>query len=207
MPNRYNTRQDPKVKYSKYAEESEDEEETSSEEIIVIDNKIYFYTDITGATILKLRTELQKMITNHQIFSIKNDCDPLPIKLYINSCGGEVSSALIIVDLILKSKVPIYTIIEGEAASAATLISVVGHKRYITEHSHMLIHQIRGGIWGKMNEFEDEMKNMKMYSEKLIKIYKKYSNLTEEKLTKILKKEREWNSKKCKKYGLVDEII
>jgi ATP-dependent Clp protease, protease subunit len=207
MPHKYNTRSDIKLKHSKYAEESEDEEDSSSEEIIVMDNKIYFYTDITGATILKLRTELQKMINSHEIFAIKNDCNPLPIKLYINSCGGEVSSALIIVDLILKSKVPIYTIIEGEAASAATLISVVGHKRYITEHSHMLIHQIRGGIWGKMTEFEDEMKNMKMYSEKLIKIYKKYTNLTEEKLTKILKKEREWSSKKCKKYGLVDEII
>ena len=192
----------------KNTEESDDEnEEPSSEEIIVIDNKIYFYADINDINILTLRTELQKMINSHLIFSIKNECSPLPIKLYINSSGGEVSSAFIIVDLILKSKVPIYTIIEGEAASAATLISVVGHKRYITEHSHMLIHQIRGGVWGKMTDFEDEMKNMKMYSNKLIKIYKKHTKITEVKLNKMLKKERIWNSKLCIKYGLVDEII
>ena len=71
----------------------------------------------------------------------------------------------------------------------------------------MLIHQVRGGIWGKMAEFEEEILNMKMYSDKLISIYKKYTNIEEEKLKKILKKDILWDSKKCLKYGLVDYII
>ena len=56
-----------------------------------------------------------------------------------------------------------------------------------------------------MAEFEDEMKNMKTYNDKLVKLYKQFTNLTEEKLTKIMKKDISWNSKKCIKYGLVDE--
>ena len=74
----------------------------------------------------------------------------IPIKLHLNSPGGEVKDAFVIVDIILKSEVPIYTIIEGESASAATLISVIGHKRYITENSNMLI-TIKSavGFWGK----------------------------------------------------------
>ena len=60
----------------------------------------------------------------------------------------------------------------------------------------MLIHQVRGGLWGKMNEFEDEMKNLKTFNDKLIKLYKKYTNITETKLDKILKKDITWSSKK-----------
>jgi len=184
--------------------EEEEEEET---EIVVINNEIFFYSYIEKTIILKLRTELTKLINKHRIYSITNNVECTPIRLYINSEGGELSSALSIVDLIERSEVPIHTIIEGEAASAATLISVVGHKRFITKNSHMLIHQVRGGMWGKMQEFEEEILNMKMYSDKLIQIYKKTTHLSEEKLTKILKKDILWDSKKCLKYGLVDAII
>lgn len=184
--------------------EEEDEEEN---EIIVLNNEIFFYSYIEKSIILKLRTELTKLINKHRIYSITNNVECTPIRLYINSEGGELSSALSIVDLIERSDVPIHTIIEGEAASAATLISVVGHKRFITKNSHMLIHQVRGGMWGKMQEFEEEIQNMKMYSDKLIQIYKKTTHLSEEKLTKILKKDILWDSKKCLKYGLVDAII
>ena len=68
----------------------------------------------------------------------------------------------------------------------------------------MLIHQVRG-IWGKMAEFEDEMKNMKTYNNKLINLYKKYTNLNEDKLNKIMKKDISWSSKICIKHGLVDD--
>ena len=183
------------------------EEEEEETEITVINNEIFFYCYIDKSSILKLRTEITKLSNKNKLLAINNSIPIPPIKLYINSEGGELASALSIVDFIIRSEVPIHTIIEGEAASAATLISVVGHKRFITKNSHMLIHQVRGGIWGKMAEFEEEIQNMKMYSDKLISIYKKYTNIREEKLIKILKKDILWDSKKCLKYGLVDEIM
>ena len=183
------------------------EEEEEETEITVINNEIFFYCYIDKSSILKLRTEITKLSNKNKLLAINNSIPIPPIKLYINSEGGELASALSIVDFIIRSEVPIHTIIEGEAASAATLISVVGHRRFITKNSHMLIHQVRGGIWGKMAEFEEEIQNMKMYSDKLISIYKKYTNIREEKLIKILKKDILWDSKKCLKYGLVDEIM
>ena len=102
---------------------------------------------------------------------------------------------------------PIYTIIEGEAASAATLISVVGHKRFINSNAHMLIHQITSGFWGKMMEIEDEFKNLNLYMSKLKSIYENHTNLSEKKLNRILKKDIVWDSDTCLKYGLVDEIL
>ena len=191
---------------TKFNTETEEEVEIDTE-ITVINNEIFFYCYIDKTTILKLRAEISKLSNKNQLIAITNDIPIPPIKLYINSEGGELASALSIVDFIIRSKVPIHTIIEGEAASAATLISVVGHKRYITKNSHMLIHQVRGGIWGKMAEFEEEILNMKMYSDKLISIYKKYTNIEESNLKRILKKDILWDSKKCLKYGLVDEIM
>ena len=187
--------------------EEDDAIEEEDTDLKIINNEIYFYGGINKESSLRLRTELRKMELKHTVFSINNSCEAIPIKLFINSEGGEVACALSIVDFIKRSEVPIYTIIEGETASAATLISVVGHKRYMTSNAHVLIHQIRGGIWGKMQEFEEEMKNMKTYSSKLIKIYKDHSNLEEKKLDKILKKDIVWNSAKCLKYGIIDEII
>lgn len=191
-------------KQYKNTAEEEEEEET---EITVINNEIFFYCYIDKSSILKLRTEITKLSNKNKLLAINNSIPIPPIKLYINSEGGELASALSIVDFIIRSDVPIHTIIEGEAASAATLISVVGHRRFITKNSHMLIHQVRGGMWGKMAEFEEEILNMKMYSDKLISIYKKYTNIEEDKLVKILKKDILWDSKKCLKYGLVDEIM
>ena len=185
----------------------EEEEDQVLINIHTLNNKIYFYDDINKYSALKLRIELETLVHKTRYISSTNNIDPVPIYLYINSEGGEVAHALSIVDFILNSSVPIYTVIEGEACSAATLISIVGAKRFMTENSHMLIHQVRGGLWGKMNEFEDEMKNLKTFNDKLIKLYKKYTNMTENKLDKILKKDITWSSKTCLRLGLVDEII
>jgi ATP-dependent Clp endopeptidase proteolytic subunit ClpP len=185
----------------------EEEEDQVLINIHTLNNKIYFYDDINKYSALKLRIELETLVHKTRYISSTNNIDPVPIYLYINSEGGEVAHALSIVDFILNSSVPIYTVIEGEACSAATLISIVGAKRLMTENSHMLIHQVRGGLWGKMNEFEDEMKNLKTFNDKLIKLYKKYTNMTENKLDKILKKDITWSSKTCLRLGLVDEII
>ena len=188
--------------------DNEDEEETIDERIEVLHNSIYFYTEITGDTAFKLRIELQKLITKHLTMNITHKLsEPMPIYLHINSPGGELHHALAIVDVILGSKIPIYTVIEGEAVSAATLISVVGHKRYINKNAHMLIHQLSSGCWGKMMELEDEIKNLKIYNNKLINIYKNYTNLKTTELKNILKKDISWTSQVCLKYGLVDEIL
>lgn len=186
--------------------DDEDESDTSNN-ISVINNCIFFYSDINNQSALQLRVELKKLIDAHIIFSIQNRCDMIPIKLHINSPGGEVHHAIAIIDTIKTSPVPIHTIIEGEAVSAATLISVVAHKRYIHKNAHMLIHQLSSGFWGKMMELEDEFKNLKKYTKKLINIYKDHTSLSEEELKPILKKDILWDSKKCLKNGLVDEII
>ena len=195
------------MKFKNSDNESDNEDKDFETEIKIKDNEIFFYSDINKQSTLELRFAMKDLIKQHKIMAIKMDIDPVPIKLHICSDGGEVGAAMVIIDLIRGSDVPIWTIVEGEAMSAATLISISGHKRLMTQNAHMLIHQIRGGIWGKMNEFEDEYKNMKKYTKVLKKLYKQFTKLNDEKLACILKKDILWGSKTCLKYGLVDDII
>jgi ATP-dependent Clp endopeptidase proteolytic subunit ClpP len=187
-------------------EEVDDEEEIISTEIKVHKNHIYLYTPINTATMLELNLQIKKLSDSLLIYGIEHDHNPAPIYLHINSEGGEIYAALSVVDTIKNSKIEIHSIIEGCAASAATLISIVCHRRYITENSHMLIHQLTSGFWGKMNEIEDDIVNLNRLMVVMKNIYRENSNLSNSKLSNYLKKDILWSADTCVKNGLVDAI-
>lgn len=54
----------------------------------------------------------------------------IPIKIYINSLGGDFSSSLTIVDAIKLSRTPIYTFNIGIVQKEAFLIYLIGQRRY-----------------------------------------------------------------------------
>ena len=111
------------------------------------------------------------------------------------------------VDHIRNSIVPVDTVINGCAASAATIMSVVGKSRYMQENSFMLIHQISSGMWGKFEELKDDMKNSELLMKKIVAIYEEHTNIPKKELAKILKHDLWWDAETCLKYGLIDEII
>jgi ATP-dependent protease ClpP protease subunit len=172
-----------------------------------VKNHIYFYSGVTKKSCMNLNLEITKVANN--LMTNKNNFANLDqyIYLHINSFGGSVFAALSTIDTIINCPVPIVTIIEGAAASAATLISVVADYKVMTENSFMLIHQLSSSTWGKMNELEEEMENLKKLMKKIKEIYKKNTNLDEKELDEILKHDIWWDQKKCLKTGLVDKII
>lgn len=173
-------------------------------------NHIYFYSNVNTKSVLKLNMIIKKLNKTLLESSLKYNTTPPDIYLHINSYGGSIFSAFSTIDTIRNSKIKITTIVEGCAASAATLISIVGHKRQIMPHAYMLIHQLSSFIWGKMSEIEDEYKNLKKLMSMIKRIYNEYTNvkLTGKKsLESCLKHDIWWDAKECLKYGLVDNII
>ena len=69
------------------------------------------------------------------------------------------------------------TYVDGFAASAATFLSVVGNKRFMSRHSYMLIHQLSTNFWGKYSEFEDEKQNLDLMMETIKRVYEKYTKV------------------------------
>lgn len=170
-------------------------------------NHIYFYCSVSKKTCLKLNLELRKIAQNI-IDSGKNLLNENKyIYLHINSFGGSVFSAFSTIDTIINLPVPVVSIIEGAAASAATMISVACNYRIIYPNSYMLIHQLSSTSWGKMDELEDEMENLKELMKRIKLIYKNKTKIDKKGLDEILKHDLWWDSKKCLKMGLVDKIV
>lgn len=186
---------------------------TDNDKIEVVDNHIYFYSEINRGKALELNKHINKItleLTNlkgkYSGLGLENDI-VIPIYLHINSYGGHVSAALSMVDTILRSKIPVYCIIEGVAASAATLIAIVCKKRYITPNSRMLIHEISTNFWGKYDKVKDDMKNLDKLMTIIINLYKKYTKIPNDQVENLLKRDLWWGADECLEYGLVNEIL
>ena len=171
-------------------------------------NHIYFDAVVNKSNCRKLINQIEEVNTKIGKLICDYDIDTAPkIYLHISSFGGSIFAAFNVIDAIRKSKFPIVTIIEGAAASAATLISVFGHERWITKHGYMLIHQLSSGCWGKMAEIEDEFENLKEMTDRILEIYSEKTQMKTTELRNILKHDRWWRAEDCLKKGLVDKII
>jgi ATP-dependent Clp protease protease subunit len=172
-----------------------------------IDNNIYFNDDISMETVTTLNKELRNLQNKLLMVSIKMGIEPPPIKLHLTTYGGSVHAAFSVIGCIKSSRVPVHTVIDGYVASAGTLISVCGAKRYMHKHSSMLIHELRSGTWGKMSVIEEEYENLKKMMTKIKDLYLEHTKLKKKDLDAILKKDNDWYADECLKSGLVDELI
>ena len=170
-------------------------------------NKIWFYDNIRDYSALKLIQELKHIEINSLTHAITFGTDPYPIYLHIHSPGGSVTSSFNVASTIETLRVPVYTVVDGFAASGGTVISMSGKKRFIRKTSYMLIHQLSGWMGGTYEDMKDSMKNSDLMMKTIINFYKDKSNLSEKDLKKILKHDLYFDTETCLKYGLVDEIL
>lgn len=190
-----------------FTSESKGHASTDNNVVDFSQNRIYFYSGVTRPKILKLNKGIYNLNVNMLSRAMPLEYDPPPIMLHINSYGGSVFAGLSAVDYIINSKIPVHTVIDGCAASAATLMSCVAEKRYMHRHACMLVHQLSGLMWGKFAEMKDDMQNSEMLMEKIKDIYRKYTKIPKKELDNILKHDIWWEAEKCLEYGLVDELI
>jgi ATP-dependent protease ClpP protease subunit len=171
-------------------------------------NQIYFYDDVSRESIFNLNREIDIISKNLLTTQINLNLKEVPpIDLFVSSEGGEIFSAFSAVDRIKINKVPVHSCVEGVAASAATLISVCCHKRFIRENSFMLIHQLSSAFWGNFEQIQDESKNLKLLMDYIKNIYIKHTKFTIDELDNLLKHDIYLNAKQCLAHGLVDDII
>lgn len=191
--------------------------------IISVKNHIYFYDEVDTTIARAFFSTIHEIAMNIIDTAVENNFPIIPIHLHINSNGGSCSDALAIIQGIedvqegrihqvggIPIRIPVYTYIEGEADSAASLIACVGTKRFCSKHALSLIHDVRqisAGQVQKTDDIELEAKNLKMFKEKFYDIYLAHSKLTKEELEKIASKEDYSTPEELLKYGLVDEII
>lgn len=131
------------------------------------------------------------------------------IKLYINSPGGQVTSALAIYDTMQYVKSDVSTICIGMAASAAALLLTAGakNKRIILPNGEVLIHQVMGGAQGQATDIAIHASHILRMKKRLNEIMAKHTGQLIAKVEKDAERDYFMTAEEAKKYGIVDKII
>lgn len=132
--------------------------------------------------------------------------DLKPITILISSEGGVLNEALALCDAITTSRIPIITVCQDIAYSAAFLIFISGHKRICYKHSAFLYHEGSGGAAGTYDQVQEANKNYKDLINSVKDFVVERTNITKQKLGQ--KKNHDWyiGSKEAIDLGIVDKI-
>jgi ATP-dependent Clp protease protease subunit len=129
-----------------------------------------------------------------------------PIKVYIDSPGGYLTSTFTIMDSIKLSKTPVWTINIGCAYSGGFFIFICGHKRIAYPTSSFLYHEGNGSVSGDANKFQNQADFYKKQRQKLKEFTLKYTKITEEQYNEHIKDDWWLFADEAIELGIADEI-
>lgn len=131
------------------------------------------------------------------------------IKLYINSPGGSVTSALALYDTLQHVKSEVSTICIGQAASAAAVLLACGKKgkRFSLPNARVMLHQVMGGAEGQAKDVEIQTKEMVRIKNQINQILSKHTDQPISKIEKDTDRDFFMTAEEAKKYGIIDKII
>lgn len=183
----------------------------SSERMAVVDlesellqNRLIFITgDIDEETVATYQAELMYLTSQ-----ITGDKSKSPIKIYINSPGGECYSFFGLYDVMRKyidEGYIIQTKVIGLAASAASFILLSGSKGYrsASPNSRIMIHQPSGGTIGTVTDMKIHVEESNFIKEAINNIIKER---TGNDLSDLMERDKWLSPKEALKLGIIDKI-
>ena len=170
------------------------------------------YSRLLKDRIIFIGTPIEDMMANAviaQLLFLESQNPKEDIKVYINSPGGAVTSALAIYDTMQYVRPDVQTICVGLAASGAALLLGAGAKgkRMILPNGEVMIHQVMGGAQGQASDVDIHARHILQIKDRLNRILAKH---TGQKLTKVehdTDRDYFMNADEAKAYGIVDRII
>jgi ATP-dependent Clp protease protease subunit len=144
-----------------------------------------------------------------QLLFLASQNDKEDIKMYINSPGGSVTSALAIYDTMQYVKPAVQTICLGMAASAAALLLAAGAKgkRMALPNSEVMIHQVLGGASGQATDIDIHARHILKMKDRLNAILAKHTGQKLVKVTQDTERDYFMTADEACKYGIVDTVI
>lgn len=131
------------------------------------------------------------------------------IIMYINSPGGQVTSALAIYDTMQHIRPDVRTVCIGMCASAAAILLSSGAKgkRNILPNAEVMIHQVLGGAEGQATDIDIHARHILKTRDRLNKILAKNTGQKLNKIEEDTERDYFMSAEEAVKYGLVDKII
>ena len=131
----------------------------------------------------------------------------MPILLYVTSNGGEVDSGFELIDVIMNSKTPVYTINLGYQYSMGFLIGLSGHKRFATRNAKFLMHDGSNFVYNSGAKAQDQMEFNRKIESRIKQYVLSRSKVSEEEYDSKLRVEWYLFADEAKEKGFVDYII
>lgn len=175
------------------------------------DNHIYYNQRVDSDSCIALTKQIRELVNGmrqQRITQGLHDGWPkTPIWLHVQSWGGNPFPALAVADQLELFDWPVYSIVEGYCASAATFIALACEKRFILPSSFMLIHQLSSLMWGTFEQFQDEINLQAMLMEQFTAFYARHSNVKPKEIRKRLKRDYWMSAQQAVSDGFVDKLL
>jgi len=143
-----------------------------------------------------------------QLLLLEDDGDD-PIKIFIDSPGGDADAGFAILDMIRFVKPPVYTIGMGLVASAASMILLASPKdhRFGLPNSHYLIHQPLSGIRGVATEIEIHARELERLRTRINQLISDETGQPQDKVEKDTDRDFWMTAEESVDYGLIKKIV
>ena len=130
-----------------------------------------------------------------------------PIKLYIDSSGGDLVAAYAIIDSISLSRTPIITINTAQAYSSGFLIFIAGHQRIAYPQSSFLFHEGKIAVgYEDAHKFANMAEFYNIQLDYMKNIVLKYTKISVDEYEKLKKDDTWFTAQEALEKGICDEI-
>lgn len=169
-----------------------------------VKNRVFYIDSEINETLLELSKEIIRINREDKNIPIEQRT---PIKVMIDSPGGDVSSMWSFINVVKLSKTPVWTINLCCAYSAAADILAAGHKRYALPGTSVLVHSGSCYYGGTQESAE----SMKKFGDKLTKNVSEFFLAHTKVDPKVFKKRAPFDwymfEDEALEQGIIDEII
>lgn len=130
-----------------------------------------------------------------------------PITVWINSPGGDCIAAAQIYNMLMDYRGGVTVIIDGIAASAASVIASAGDKVLISPVGMIMVHNPATVAFGDADEMKKTISMLNEVKESIINAYEIKTSLPRDKISKLMDAETWMNAKKAVELGFADGIL
>jgi ATP-dependent Clp protease protease subunit len=152
--------------------------------------------------------QIASLVVAQLLYLAREDPDK-PIRLYINSPGGQVYSGMAIYDTMQQIECPVSTVALGFTASFGTVLLTAGTNgmRYALPNATIHMHQPIGGAQGQASDIAIQANEILRLRKNLNQILSEHTGQTVERIEQDTDRDFFMTAEEAKDYGLVDKVV
>nr|WP_260869846.1 head maturation protease, ClpP-related [Bacillus thuringiensis] len=136
-----------------------------------------------------------------------DNIDADEIELHIHSVGGDAFEGIAICNYLRSHKAKVTAVVDGIAASAASLIAMGADKIIMPSNTTMMVHRASTYAYGNADSLEKQANMLRDVDDALIQSYRNRFNGEFHELEALLDNETYMTAETAKSYGFCDEIV